>query len=119
VLIKGMCFFMYATHESACDILRVMSCLHLHIVSNFLFPLCIFLVFCVGIVAAECFTENLSSVMLQLLNNSSCLSICSSIFFSLFDEVSHILLILDIISGVIFCDGSVIITSDVSWFSLP
>jgi hypothetical protein len=119
VLIKGMCFFMYATPESACDILCVMPCLHLHIVPNFLFLLCTFLVSCVGIVAAESFTENFSSVMLQLLNNSSCLSICSSIFFYLFDEVSHILLILHIISSVIFSDGSVIITSDVSWFSLP
>jgi hypothetical protein len=79
---------------------------------------------CVGIVAAECFTEKLTSIRLELLNSLLGLPIFSSTNFSLDDEVSHILLVSNIISSLhgkyaaaILGDNSVIITSDVSWFS--
>jgi hypothetical protein len=58
-----------------------------------------FSVSCVGIIAAECFTENLSSVWIELLNSSLCFPICFSTIFSSVYEVSLILLVLDIISS--------------------
>ena len=57
-----------------------------------------FSVSCVGIVAPECFTEKLSSIRLELLSSLLCLPICSSTKFLSVDEVSHILLVSDIIS---------------------
>jgi hypothetical protein len=48
--------------EPACGILRVIPCLYLHFVPNFLLPLWFFSVSYIGIVAVEYFTENLSYV---------------------------------------------------------